>query len=545
MTIRAFRVTMHNMDTAIAMHEKETQIESLTARVAELTEKLAKMETLIKYYESQFLKMRRRQFGASSEKFVTDTPEYRQTNLFSNVAPEEMKKLPGPETEEVTYKRRKRRGKREEDLSGLPVERINYELPEEERACPECGGTMRDIGTDVRRELKLVPAQVIVVEHAAHAYACANCQKNGESTPVAKSELPAALIPGSLASPSLVAYIMAQKYLNGMPLHRIEKGFTYDGAAISRQTMAGWVIKCADVYMAGIYDLMARRLLEETALHADETTLQVLKEPGRPARSKSYEWVYRTSGGAEHPIVVFDYKETRKKEHPREFLKGFKGLLHTDGYEAYHSLPSGITVVGCWAHLRRKWENLLKTLPEARRKGSEAERGLRHINLLFEHERGFEKLKPEERHRKRLEKSKPVAEEFYEWIGTLGALPKSPLGEPVRYALSQKQYLMNVFADGRAELSNNRCENSIRPFVQGRKAWLFSSTPEGARASSVIYSIIETAKENGLHPYHYMKFLLETLPNTKTSGLEALLPWSESLPDYCHMPFKEKRPDEN
>ena len=531
------------MEMTINAPEMQHQIESLTARVTELTGQLAKMETLVKYYENQFLKMRRRQFGSSSEKFPIDNTEYRQTSLFSKVAPEEMEKLPEPETEEITYKRKKQKGKRNEDLSGLPVERIDYELTEEERACPVCGETMRDIGTDVRRDLKLIPAQVVVVEHAAHTYACSNCQKNNESTPIIKSKLPAALIPGSLASPSLVAYITTQKYMNGMPLYRLEKGFVYDGVVISRQTMANWVIKCAGDYLFELYMLMIQILLKAPALHSDETTVQVLHEPNRPAQSKSYEWVYRTSGCAEHTIIIFDYKETRKQEHPQEFLKEFKGLLHCDGYQAYHNLPPDIIIIGCWAHARRKWENLIKTLPEAKRKGSEAERGLWFINKLFEYEREFKDLTPDERYKKRLEISKPVADEFYEWIGTLGALPKSPLGEPVQYALSQKQYLMNVFVDGNAELSNNRCEKSIRPFVRGRKAWLFSSTQEGARASSIMYSIIETAKENGLHPYHYIKYLLESLSNAKDGELEMFLPWSKSLPDYCYTPFKNKYPE--
>jgi transposase len=532
------------MDKIIDMPEMQEQnesIESLKNRIEELTTQVEKMEALIKYYEHQFLKMKRRQFGASSEKFSIDTKEYRQNNLFGNAAQEELKKLTEPEaeTEEITYKRKKQKGKREEDLTGLPVERIDYEIPEEERACPECGGAMRDIGTDIRRELKIIPAQVIVVEHAAHTYACPNCQNNSDSTPIIKTEpAAAALIPGSLASASIVAYIATQKYLNGMPLYRIEKGFVYDGVIISRQTMANWVIKCAGTFLVGIYLLMISYLLKAPALHADETTVQVLREYDRPAQRKSYEWVYRTSGSAEHQIIIFEYKETRKQEHPRAFLRGFKGLLHCDGYQVYHGLPVDIIIIGCWAHARRKWENLLKTLPEDKRTGSEAERGLFYINLLFEYEREFYDLTPEERYIKRLEISKPVADEFFAWVDTLGALPKSPLGEPVHYALSQKQYLMHVFVDGRAELSNNLCENSIRPFVRGRKAWLFSATPDGAYASSVIYSIIETAKENGLHPYHYIKFLLETLPNIKNSELDAFLPWSKSLPDYCYTPLK-------
>jgi hypothetical protein len=214
--------------------------------------------------------------------------------------------------------------------------------------------------------------------------------------------------------------------------------------------MANWVIKCAETYLMGIYSLMIKFLLKESVLHADETTVQVLHEPGREAQSKSYEWVYRTSGCAGHQIVVFDYQETRKQEHPQKFLKGFKGLLHTDGYQVYHNLPAEITVIGCWSHARRKWENLLKALPKDKRKGSDAERGVMYMNLLFDFEREFKKLPPEERYKKRLEKSKPVAEAFFAWAQNLGALPKTPLGEAANYALSQRKYLGNVFLDGRA-----------------------------------------------------------------------------------------------
>ena len=342
------------MELTINTPELQQQNKMLTARVDKLTKQVAQMEELVKYYEHQFQLFKRRQFGASSEKYLPiDDTEYRQMNLFGNPT-EEQPPPPKPETEEITYKRTKRKGKREEDLSGLPVERTDYELPEEQRACPSCGDTMRDIGVNIRRELKVIPAKVVVAEHAAHTYACANCQKNGVTTPIVKSEPPAALIPGSLASPSFVAYIAAQKYMNGMPLYRLEKGFVYDGVTVSRQTMANWIIKCSENYLSAIYDLMVKRLLTAPALHADETEVQVLKEPGRPARGKSYEWVYRTSGCVEHPVVIFDYKETRRREHPKEFLNGYKGLLHTDGYQVYHGLPPDITIIGCWAHARRK-----------------------------------------------------------------------------------------------------------------------------------------------------------------------------------------------
>jgi hypothetical protein len=336
----------------------------------------------------------------------------------------------------------------------------------------------------------------------------------------------------------MVAHIAVQKYSNGMPLYRIEKGFSYDGVVISRQTMANWVIKCAEIWLVVIYSYLKTFLLKESVLHADETTVQVLHEHDRAATTKSYEWVYRTSGDSEKKIIIYDYQETRRQEHPKEFLKDFKGFLHTDGYNVYHDLPSDIIIVGCWAHVRRPWENILKTIPHEKRKESDAARGLTYINKLFENERKFKDLTPEERHERRLVESKPEADAFFEWVLRLGALPKSPLGQAAHYSLSQRIYLENVFLDGRLELSNNRCERSVKPFVMGRKAWLFSNTPNGARASSIMYSIIETAKENELHPYHYVKFLLESLPYATTDQVESLLPWSHSLPDSCRLPFK-------
>lgn len=515
----------------------EHKIQSLETMVTRLSKTVAEQELLIKHYEEQLLLSRRRQFGSSSEK---SPDQLHFENVFNEPEAQTDQSLPEPAYEQITYKRRKRAGKREEDLEGLPAERIDYELPESERSCPECGDIMRDIGVTVRDELEIIPARVIHKEHAVHAYACATCEKNSDHTPVIKAKAPAPLISGSLASPSAVAHIATQKYVNGVPLYRQEKGLEYDNVNLSRQTMANWLVYCSQNYLAAIYSMLTGYLLKETCLHADETTVQVLHEPDRAAQTRSYEWLYRTSGFTEHPVVIYEYKETRNQEHPKAFLKGFEGYLHTDGYQAYHNLPSEITVVGCWAHCRRYWEKLYETVPVSKRNGSNAERGLVYINLLFAYEDEYQDLTPEERHKKRLECSKPVSDEFFDWVSTLQALPKSLFGEAVHYALAQREYLENVYLDGRLELSNNRAERSIKPFVTGRKAWLFANTPNGAEASSIIYSIIETAKENNLHPFQYLKYLLETLPAAKTGDLEALLPWSETLPECCRAPSKKR-----
>ena len=534
------------METTKQVSALEQKIQALETLVTNQSAQIAKMESLIKFYEEQFKLAQRQRFGASSEQ----TPnQLRFENMFNEAEEQADPSSPEPIIEEIAYTRKKRTGKRADDLDGLPIERIDYEIPEAERICPECGSPMHDIGVTIRDELEVIPAKVIHKQHAIHAYGCGNCERNGDKATIIRADAPTPLISGSLATPSAVAHIATQKYVKGVPLYRSEKGLGYEGVILSRQTMANWLIYCAQHYLTGIYSMLISFLLKESICHADETTVQVLHEPGREAKNKSYEWLYRTGKYAEHAVIIYQYRETRRQEHPETFLKGFKGYLHTDGYQVYHALPADITVVGCWSHARRYWEKLYESIKDvSTRNGSNAERGLVYINLLFAYEHEFQDLSPEERLEKRLGYSKPVSDEFFDWVETLNALPKSLLGEAVHYALSQRKYLENVYLDGRLELSNNAAERAIKPFVQGRKQWLFSNTPNGAESSSIYYSIIETAKENGLNPYQYLKYLLEKLPDAKSSELEALLPWSTSLPDDCRVPAKvidakQKKPE--
>ena len=402
--------------------------------------------------------------------------------------------LPEPTLEEIPYKRRGRKGKREDDLSGLPVETIEHTLPEEERVCPECGGVMHVMGHDCRRELKVIPARVVVVEHNQEVYACRDCEKNNDHVPIVKAPMPEPVIKGSLASPSAVAHIMVQKYVMCAPLYRQEQAWEREGVVLSRQTMANWVIKCAFDWLALIYIRLIACLLTHDILHADETTVQVLKEPGRKPQSKSYMWLYRTSGETKTPIVLYEYQQTRHHEHPEAFLKNWSGYLLTDGLHQYHLLD--VTNVGCWAHMRRKFDEALKAMEENQRPGSRAQKGQDFCNRLFALERKWVNLSPEERYENRLEESKPLAEEFFAWAQSARGkvLPRSTLGRALAYACEQRQFLMNVYLDGRLEISNNRAERSIKPFVMGRKNWLFCNTQGGATASSIVYSIIETAK---------------------------------------------------
>ncbi|AQS59706.1 IS66 family transposase [Desulforamulus ferrireducens] len=506
-----------------------------TEIIAKKDARIAELEMLVKFYEEQFRLSKHRQFGPSSEKGTLSG----QLGLFDEAENEADLQKSEPGLEEITYARRKRIGKRKDDLSALPVETVEHTLPEEERVCPECGGMLHEMGHDTRRELVIIPPQVKVVEHRRAVLSCRNCEKNGDHVPIVKAEMPKPLISGSLASPSAVAHIITQKYVQHTPLYRQEQDWKRQGVRLSRQTMANWIIRCSEDWLLPIYERMKAILLTQDVLHADESTVQVLREPGKTAVSNSYMWLYRTSGDTKRQIVLFEYQPSRSSTHPRQFLKGFRGFLHTDGYAAYHTLP-GVTVVGCWVHMRRKFEDALKAIPDSERAVSSANDAVRRIGLLFHLEEQWESLTPEERYKLRLEKSKPLAEAFFGWLQTLTVLPKTAMGKAVHYALEQREWLMNVYLDGRTELSNNRAENAVRPFALGRKNWLFCNAVKGAISSSVVYSIIETAKANGLLPFEYMKFLLETVPSTSVGELDALLPWGEAIPEKCRMPLTKE-----
>jgi len=509
--------------------------ESWPEIVAQKDNRIAELEALVKYYEEQLRLAAHRQFGPSSEK--GEVPE--QLNLFNEAEVSADLSQPEPELEQITYTRRKQKGKREDDLSGLPAETVVHTLSEEERICPECDGPLHVMGRNIRRELVIIPAQVKVVNHEQEVYACRNCEQNNDHVPIVKAAMPEPVIRGSLASPSAVAHVMTQKYVMCAPLYRQEQDWKRQGVVLSRQTMANWVIRCATDWLLPLYKRLQAILLACFILHADETVVQVLHEPGKTPQSNSYMWLYRTSGDRDHHIILFEYQPGRSSEHPKQFLADFKGYLHTDGYAGYHTL-TGVTVVGCWVHMRRKFEDALKVIPPAEMPGSSAQEAIQRIGRLFHLEDLWKSLEPEERYKRRLEVSKPLAEAFFAWLETLRVLPKSVMGRASHYALDQRKWLMNVYLDGRLELSNNRIENSVRPFALGRKNWLFCNTVNGAESSAIVYSMIETAKANGLKPFEYLEFLFGAIPNATTGGLDSFLPWGDAVPERCRMPVKKE-----
>ncbi len=519
----------YSMDDIVAAINK---IAELQKSIEQLTQLNAELAAKVAWYEEQFRLSQQHRFGASSERTDPDQPR-----LFNEAETEAQPLLAEPTVEKITYERRKRRGHREAMLADLPVETVEYRLSEEEQVCSQCGGPLHEMRVETREELKVIPAQVKLVRHERQVYACRNCQQNEERTPIVTAPMPAPAIKGSLASPSAIAHIMVQKYQYGLPLYRQEQQFAGYGVDISRQTMANWVMRGAEDYIAPLYGRMHEHLVGFDILHADETTVQVLHESGRRPETKSFMWVYRT-GRYDPPIVLFDYQMTRAGSHPREFLSGFEGYLHVDGYSGYEGLPN-VILACCWAHARRNFDEAQKALPTVKRSSdTAAKKGLEFCNRLFAIERDLQDLTPEERWRVRRERSRPVLDAFLAWLHDQEpkALPKSALGQAIRYCLNQWNKLQTFMQDGRLEISNNRIERAIRPFVIGRNSWLFANTPHGARASAIIYSIVETAKENGLNPFAYLCYLFERMPNMDVedpAALDELLPYSPSLPDSC------------
>ena len=514
-------------------------IEYYKNRCEELERENEQLKRKMNWITEQAKLKQHQQFGSSSEKI-----DEAQMQLFNEAEAEQDPLTPEPKYEVVTYTREKKKGNnRKINTDNLPVEEVEYRLPEEEQVC-SCGHTLHEMSKETREELKIIPAQAKLVKHQSYVYSCRNCEQNDITTPVKTAKKPEPVIKKSLASPSIVAHTMIQKYQNGMPLYRQEQEYNHLGINLSRQNLANWVVKSAENWLSPVYERLHSHLLDREVLQADETGVQVLKEPGRKAESTSYMWLYRTGGCYDHPIVLFDYQETRASKHPQRFLDGFKGYLHVDGYAGYEGIPN-VTLVGCWSHARRGFHYALQALPPPERdKEVASNEGLEYCNQLFAIERELKDKTPEERHRERQARSRPVLDAFLAWLKTQNekALPKSYFGKAVHYCLKQWYKLEAFMQDGRLEIDNNRSERSIKPFITGRKNWLFSNTPAGAKASAVIYSIIETAKENGLNPFYYLMYLFETLPQVGIEDKETvdkLLPWSEELPESCKVTKSE------
>jgi len=535
-------------------HESELsrlrdEIDKLQSENTRLQDENERKDLLIKHYIEQIKIAQHRRFGVSSER--TEIPN--QLGLFNEAEVlAEIVVTEAVETERVEYTRKKRKGKREEFYKDVPVKEVVHELSEEERICSKCGRSLRECGREVvRSELEHIPASVTKIEHVQVIYDCCDCNKNPEieKRTIVKSEVPAPVIPNSgIASPSLVAYVLSNKYVLALPLNRQSEEFKRLGIEIPKQNLANWVIFSSKVWLAPIWSLLLAELLGNEIIHGDESTHQVINEKGRKASQKSYMWGYFTGRDSQRQVALYDYQETRAKEHPLRILEGFSGKLHVDAYAGYLALEAqGVTLSYCWSHVRRKFFDALKTIPKNERKHFPASVGLQFCDHLFFLENYYDEelLAHEQRERWRELLSIPIAEEFFAWAERMlpKSRPKHQLWKAVSYALNNKARLMNAFYDGRLEISNNRAERWIRAYAVGRANWKFSYSPEGAKASAIAYSIAETAMANGLVPYLYLKYLFETMPNIPKERYNECLPWTPQVKEICAVPDPRDGPD--
>ncbi len=508
-----------------------------------LTEKdaiIEKQQQQIDWLMSQFKLLKQKQYGASSETIDSD-----QLSLFNEAEASSDFSKPEPSFTEVKAHYRKRTRLTTDKLpDDLPIEIIEHTLSEKDAHCKSCGHELHVMGKETRDELKIIPAKAVIKRHVQNVYSCRNCERTSDRVAIVKADMPEPVIKGSFASPESLAHIAVQKYTMALPLYRQEQEWKQKGIQLSRQTMSNWLLKAGDDWLSPIYEEMKRQLLSCEVLHADETTVQVLNEPGKKAQQKSYMWLYRTSGDAKKHIILYEYQKDRGHARPKDFLKDFRGYLHTDGYSGYHKLPDDIIIVGCLAHVRRKFFEAYSTLAKDKKEDSPSAKGIAYCDALFKLEREFASLSHEERLKRRKKESKPILEAFYEWADSLKPLPQSLLGTASSYAKSQRKYIYNFLLDGRLEISNNRAERSIKPFVIGRKNWMFSVSTVGAKTSAMYYSLLISAKENGLNPYEYLVYVFGQAPNLGKDGyvakLSDLLPTSDNLPKELYVPKSEK-----
>ena len=534
MAVKYTEEQLNSVDKSFLIQLLLQQQEQLEAITKELHASNEKMQLLME----QVILGKQNRFGRSSEK-MEDTSqicfqEVDGTIVFFNEAEAvyDLNEREPDELELKSPKQPKRKGKKESDLSGLTVRRIDHYLSEEELEIEFGVNGWKQLPDAISKKYHFVPARVEVEEHHIGVYA----SKTDEH--MVKADHPKALLHGSLVSPSLGAAIINGKYVNAVPLYRLEQEFQRYGLQITRQNMANWCIRLAEEYLSILYDHLHEELYFYHVIQADETPVLV-NHDGRKAGSKSWMWVYRSGHlYQDRQIVLYEYQQTRNASHPREFLKGYDGICVTDGYQVYHTLEKELeelTIAGCWVHCRRRFDEALKLIPKPSQKESNAFLLMKQIQAIYREEGKLNDLSSDERLKQRQAVIKPLVDAFFAYLKTINVSKKDKFGDAVRYALNQEKYLRVFLTDGDVPIDNNASERAIRGFCIGKKNWQMIDTIHGAKSSAIIYSIVETAKANNLKPFDYVQHLLEEIPkhmNDKDcSFLEDLLPWSEKLPE--------------
>ena len=491
-------------------------------------------EARVAIFEERIALLEARLFAPKNEKLaalVARLEESGQQSFFDflDEHPEPVELEPEKD-EAITIPAHSRRKSGRKPLpDSLPREEVIHDIPEEEKVCA-CGCQLTRIGEETSEQLHIERPKFKVIVNIRPKYACKQCEgTTDENSPTIKiAPVSPQIIPKSFATAALLAYIIIAKFIDALPLYRQESHFSRLGIDLPRATMANWMIRVADRCQP-LIPLLRQEIRSGPLINTDETILQVLNEPNRKNTTKSYAWIFR-GGTEENPAVIFEYHPTRAGKAARDFLKDYKGYVQSDGFSGYNALEEidGITLCGCWAHARRKFVDVVKADKASKKSGKmrAADIALKHIKKLYAIEKEAKKMTAEERFQLRQEKAKPVLCNFGLWLRETypKTPPKGELGKAIYYSLQQWQRLNVYLEDGRLRPDNNLAENAIRPFVIGRKNWLFSGSPAGAHASATLYSLVETAKLNKLEPYKYMRYLLEKIPVTSDENFKALLP---------------------
>ena len=480
----------------------------------------------INHLIEQFILARHRQFGVSSEQGQGRLFDEAEVLAAASTEAQDIAPIPAETPASTSAKPSvKARGKRTPLPAELPRVEIVHDVPEAERTCP-CGTPMVVIGQQVSEQLDIVPMQIRVLRHIRNTYGCAA----SIHAPVTAA-LPPQPLPKSNASPDFIAMLLTVKFVDGLPLTRFNKVLARHNMPVPVQTLARWVIGSAETTLQPLFNVMRDILFDGRYIHMDETVVQVLKEKDKSPTSNSYMWV-GVGGPPGKPVVIYDYDPSRSGAVPARLLQDYKGYLMTDGYEGYNKLVATeqITHLVCWAHVRRKFVEATRV--QAKGKKGLADEAVALIGKLYGVERKYKDATDDERYLARQAMSEPILAELRAWLDKTRptVTPKSALGTALSYMSNYWDKLTRYTEAGDLPVDNNRCENAIRPFVIGRKAWLFSDTPAGANASAIIYSMIETAKANGLDPYAWLRRVMRDLPTARTvEEIEALLPWNVNL----------------
>ena len=511
----------------------QDQNDKLSGEIQDLNKK---MEVLIE----QITLANKNRFGRASEKMMDTSQicfmEVDGTIVFFNEA-EAVSDLDAEEPDTLESKpvrKPKTVGKKDADIKGLPVNVINHYMTEEELTEEFGENGWKQLPDAISKRYRFIPAKVEIDEHHVGVYAS---KKDGR---ILKADHPKALLHGSLVSPTIAAAIINGKYVNAIPLYRLEQEFSRYGLTITRQNMANWMIRLGESYLAVLYDYLHQKIYDYHVIQADETPVLVNRD-GRSAGSKSYMWVYRSGHlYADKQIVLYDYHKTRNSSHPREFLRDYSGICVTDGYQVYHTIEKereDLRIAGCWVHARRKFDEALAVIPKAHQNKSDAFLVIKQIQAIYREEGKLSQLSSEERLMQRQLVIKPLVDALFVYLKKMEpTVPASgQLRKAYTYILNQEKYLRVFLEDGEVPIDNNASERAIRRFCIGKKNWQMIDTINGAHSSAIIYSIAETAKANNLKPYDYFVYLLEEIPKhmdeEDRSFLEDLLPWSQKLPE--------------